>query len=89
MALRNDPEIAEMVAQGRVFELLRDPRFVDVINDPALVAQVKQFDLKKALEYRKKEMISDCGRHDFGFRIADTGKTKRLISDCGNRIPER
>jgi hypothetical protein len=51
VALRNDPEIAEMIAQGRLFELLRDPRVVDAINDPTLAAHVKRFDLKKALEY--------------------------------------
>jgi len=55
VALRNDPEIAEMIAQGRLFELLRDPRVVDAINDPALAAQVKQFDLKKALDYAAKK----------------------------------
>jgi hypothetical protein len=54
VALRNDPEIAEMIAQGRLFELLRDPRVVNAINDPALAAQVKRFDLKQALEYAKK-----------------------------------
>ena len=55
VALRNDPEIAEMIAQGRVFELLRDPRIVDVLNDPTLAEQVKRFDLKKALEYAEKK----------------------------------
>jgi len=55
VALRNDPEIAEMIAQGRLFDLLRDPRVVDAINDPALAEQVKQFDMKKALEYAGKK----------------------------------
>lgn len=55
VALRNDPEIAEMVAQGRVLDLLRDPRVVNVLNDPALVEQVKTFDLKKALEFAKQK----------------------------------
>jgi hypothetical protein len=55
VALRNDPEIAEMIAQGRVFELLRDPRIVDVVNDPTLAERAKQFDLKKALEYAAKK----------------------------------
>jgi len=55
VALRNDPEITEMVAQGRLVELLRDPRIVDAVNDPTLAAQVKRFDLKKALEYAGKK----------------------------------
>ena len=40
-----------MVAQGRFFELLRDPRVVEAVNDPTLAEHVKRFDLKKALEY--------------------------------------
>jgi hypothetical protein len=55
VALRNDPEIAEMIAQGRFFELLRDPRIVDAVNDPTLAGRVKRFDLKKALEYAAKK----------------------------------
>ena len=55
VALRNDPEIAEMIAQGRLFELLRDPRVVDAVNDPTLAEHVKHFDLKKALEYAGKK----------------------------------
>jgi colicin V production protein len=51
VALRNDPEIAEMIAQGRLIELMRDPRILDAMNDPALMERIKQFDLKKALEY--------------------------------------
>jgi hypothetical protein len=55
VALRNDPEIAEMIAQGRLFELLRDPRIVDAVNDPTLAERAKQLDLKKALEYAGKK----------------------------------
>ena len=44
-----------MIAQGRLFELLRDPRIVDAMNDPTLAEQVKRFDLKKALEYAGKK----------------------------------
>ena len=53
IALRNDPEISEMIAQGRLFDLLRDPRVISAVNDPALAKQVKQFDLKGALEHAK------------------------------------
>lgn len=55
VALRNDPEIAEMIAQGRLFELVRDPRVLEVMNDPDLAARLRQFDLKKALEYAAKQ----------------------------------
>ena len=55
VALRNDPEIMEMVTQGRLFELLRDPRIVAAANDPTLKERVKQFDLKKALEEASKK----------------------------------
>jgi hypothetical protein len=55
VALRNDPEIAEMIAQGRLFDLLRDPRIIDAANDPTLAERAKQLDLKKALEYAAKK----------------------------------
>ncbi len=54
VALRNDPEIAGMIAEGRLFELIRDPRIVDAFNDPTLTEHIKRFDLKKALEYAGK-----------------------------------
>jgi hypothetical protein len=55
VALRTDPEIAEMIAQGRLIELMRDPRVVAAINDPALIESMKKFDLQKALEYAGKK----------------------------------
>ena len=55
MALRNDPEIAEMISQGRLIDLLRDPRIIDAANDPTLAERAKKFDLKKALEYAEKK----------------------------------
>lgn len=51
VALRNDPEIAELIAQGRILDLLHHPRLLEAANDPTLVERVKQFDLKKALEF--------------------------------------
>ena len=51
VALRNDPEITDLITQGRLLELLQHPRVLEAANDPTLVARVKQFDLKKALEY--------------------------------------
>jgi hypothetical protein len=54
VALRNDPEIADLIAQGRILELLQHPRVLEAANDPTLVERVKQFDLKKALEFAAK-----------------------------------
>jgi hypothetical protein len=51
VALRNDPEIADLIRQGRIFELLQHPRLLAAANDPTLVEKVKQFDIKKALEF--------------------------------------
>lgn len=51
VALRNDPEIADLISQGKLLELLRHPRVLEAANDPTLVERVKQFDLKKALEF--------------------------------------
>lgn len=51
VALRHDPEIAELIQQGRLLELLQHPRILEAANDPTLVARVKQFDLRKALEF--------------------------------------
>jgi hypothetical protein len=55
VALRNDPEIADLISQGRILELLHHPRVVEAANDPTLVERVKQFDLKKALEFAAKK----------------------------------
>lgn len=51
VALRNDPEITEMIVQGRFLELVRDPRIVDAVNDPTLAERFKHFDLPRALEF--------------------------------------
>lgn len=55
VALRNDPEIAELIRQGRVLDLLQNRRVLEAANDPTLVEKVKQFDIKKALEYAAKK----------------------------------
>jgi uncharacterized membrane protein required for colicin V production len=51
IALRNDQEIAQMLAQGRLLELVQDPRIIDAANDPDLRARLKKFDLNAALSY--------------------------------------
>ncbi|HEX8077185.1 MAG TPA: CvpA family protein [Chthoniobacterales bacterium] len=53
--LRNDPEIAELIRQGRILELLQHPRVLAATNDPTLVAKVKQFDIRRALEFAAKK----------------------------------
>ena len=55
IALRNDPQIANLIRQGRILELLQHPRVLAATNDPTLVEKVKQFDIKKALEYAAKK----------------------------------
>jgi hypothetical protein len=55
VALRNDPEIADLIRQGRILELLQHPRVLAAANDPTLVEHVKRFDIKKALEYAAKK----------------------------------
>jgi uncharacterized membrane protein required for colicin V production len=51
IALRNDQEISQMVAQGRLLELIQDPRIIDAANDAELRARLKKFDLNSALNY--------------------------------------
>lgn len=51
VALRNDSEVTQMFAQGRLLELVQDPRIIDAANDPDLRARLKKFDLNTALSY--------------------------------------
>jgi uncharacterized membrane protein required for colicin V production len=51
VALRDDPDITEMIAQGRFLDLLQNQRIIDAANDPALADRIKKFDLQKALDY--------------------------------------
>jgi membrane protein required for colicin V production len=51
VALREDPEISEMIAQKRFLDLLRDQRMIDAANDPALAERIKKFNLQRALDY--------------------------------------
>jgi hypothetical protein len=55
VALRNDPEVADLIRQGRILDLLQNRRVLEAANDPTLVEKVKQFDIKKALEYAAKK----------------------------------
>jgi uncharacterized membrane protein required for colicin V production len=51
VALRDDPEIQQLIAQGRYLDLLQDQKIIDAVNDPALFEQIKKFDLQRALDY--------------------------------------
>jgi hypothetical protein len=51
VALRNDPDISEMIAQGRFLDLLQNQRIIDAANDPTLADRIKEFDLQRALDY--------------------------------------
>lgn len=51
VALRDDPEIMQMIQEGRFLDLLKDRRIIEAMNDPALAAQVRDFQFQKALDY--------------------------------------
>ncbi|MDQ6624306.1 MAG: CvpA family protein [Verrucomicrobiota bacterium] len=51
LALRADPQIQRMLANGNLWELVQDDRLIEAANDPELAAQLKKFDVKKALDY--------------------------------------
>ena len=54
-ALRNDPEISQMIAQGRLFELLQNEKIRAVLNDRSIIDQIKNFDLQRALDYATQQ----------------------------------
>ncbi len=54
VALRDDPEITELVSEGRFFDLLQNPKILDAANDPEVVKAVKAFDLNAALAFATK-----------------------------------
>jgi hypothetical protein len=51
VALRSDPEIRDLIAQGRFVDLLQNQRVIDAVNDPVLAARIKQFDIQRAFDY--------------------------------------
>jgi len=55
VALRNDPEIADLIAHGHILELLQNQRIIDAANDPALRDRIKKFNLDRALDYALKK----------------------------------
>jgi hypothetical protein len=59
VALREDPEIADMLSQGRYLELLQNQKILDAANDPVLRDAIMKFDLQKALDYSLEEKKSN------------------------------
>ncbi|MGB9474217.1 MAG: CvpA family protein [Candidatus Udaeobacter sp.] len=51
VALRSDPEIADLIAQERFFDLLQNPHVIEAANDPVLAKRIKKFDIQRALDY--------------------------------------
>jgi hypothetical protein len=51
VALRNDRQVLELIAGGQIFELMKNQRMIDALNDPSLQARIKKFDLERALDY--------------------------------------
>lgn len=51
LALRNDHEITDLIARGRLFDLLQNEKILDAANDPALIAEIRKFNLRQALDY--------------------------------------
>ena len=47
----SDPEIADLIAQGRLLDLLQNPLVIDVANDPVLAQRIRKFDIQRALDY--------------------------------------
>jgi hypothetical protein len=51
VALRSDPEVADLIAQGRFLDLLQNPRVIEAANDPVLAGRIRKFDIQRALDY--------------------------------------
>src|SRR5438067_3630483 len=51
IALRNDPEVAQMLAQGQLIESIQDHRITDAANDPELRPGLNKVGLTAAVHY--------------------------------------
>ena len=58
VALRSDPEIADLIAQRRFVDLLQNSRVIDAANDPVLAERVRKFDIQRALDYALEQNSS-------------------------------
>jgi hypothetical protein len=55
VALRNDAQIQEMIAQGRYLDLLQNQKILDAANDPEVGQEVRYFKFQEALDYALKK----------------------------------
>jgi Colicin V production protein len=51
VALRSDPEIADLIERRRFLDLLQNARVIEAANDPVLADRIKKFDIQRALDY--------------------------------------
>jgi len=63
VALRSDPEIADLIAQGRFLDLVQNPRVIEVANDAVLADHIRKFDIQRALDYALEERVT-TNRHE-------------------------
>jgi hypothetical protein len=57
IALRDDPEVSQLIQQGRFLDLLQNRRVIDALNDPTLTEEIRKFDLRRALDYSIREKM--------------------------------
>lgn len=55
IALRDDPEVPQLIKQGRFMDLLQNRHVIDALNDPTLTEEIRKFDLRRALDYSIRE----------------------------------
>lgn len=55
VVLRNDPVISDLIAHGRILELLQNQRLIEAANDPSLREKIRRFDLERALDYAMRK----------------------------------
>lgn len=54
VALREDTQIPDLIAQHRFFDLLQNDKVLEAVNDPTLARQIQNFDWNGALDYALK-----------------------------------
>ena len=55
LALRADPEVVDMLEQGRLWALLQDDRLIEAANDPELAREIRSLDINAALDHALRE----------------------------------
>ena len=51
IALRDDPEIVDLVRHQHYLELLQNKKLIEAMNDPVLAGEIQSFEFQKALDY--------------------------------------